>query len=215
MKNTTRSLTLIMLGLQGSGKGTQAQLLVEKYDFSVVEMGKLIRDAVKNDKLSEKDKQLTIDGKLISIEGSVGLIKKAISELGAAKTIIIDGFPRSMGQLHKFIKLLNDTKRIGNYTVIDIMISEKTAIERSSTRWMCKKCGKILTAKDKLCSCGGELEQRKDDKPEIIKNRIKFVSKNLDAIKSYFRRRDVLIEIDGEREVNEIFSDIESKLGLK
>jgi len=79
---------------------------------------------------------------------------------------------------------------------------------------MCKKCGKILSVKDSNCTCGGKLERRKDDEPSIIENRIKFVSGHLDNIKSLFREQGVLIEIDGQRSRDVIFSDLESRLNL-
>jgi adenylate kinase len=217
MKNIIKNEIIIMLGLQGSGKGTQANILVDRYGFQLIEMGALIRNGVKTKSMPEEDIRLTTEGKLITTETAGNLIREALKKIDQNKPVIVDGFPRTMDQIKAFEKALKEVNMEDNYLALDLKISEETALFRATHRLMCSRCGQILTQDDKMCSvCSShELEQRKDDKPELVKNRLKFVSNELGTVKAYFADKNRLIEIDGERSVEEIFSDIESKLGLK
>lgn len=217
MKNIIKNKIIIMLGLQGSGKGTQANLLADRYGFQLIEMGALIRSGVKTKSMPEEDIRLTTEGKLITTETAGNLIKEALEKINQDKPVVVDGFPRTMDQIKAFEKALREVNMEDNYLALDLKISEETALFRATHRLMCARCGQILTQDDKICSaCSShELEQRKDDQPELVKNRLKFVSNELGTVKAYFANKNRLIEIDGERSVEEIFSDIESKLELK
>ena len=215
MKNTIKPLTIVMLGLQGSGKGTQAQFLSDKYGFQLLDMGSFIRDRVKNGQIPEEDKKLTQQGKLIRNETTIAIANEILESIDRNVSLIVDGYPRTLAQANALLDTFKKIDRLSSFKVIDLQISKETAIKRASSRLMCKKCGKILSITDKNCFCGGELERRKDDEPSIIENRIKFVSGNLDDIKSLFRQQNVLIEIDGQRPKDVILSDIEHRLNLK
>jgi len=215
MKNTIRPLTIVMLGLQGSGKGTQAQFLADKYGFQLLDMGSSIRDRVNQGQIPAEDKKLTQEGKLIRDETTITIANEVLDSIDSDVSLIIDGYPRTLAQANALLDSFEKISRSNNYKVIDLQISKEIAIERASSRLMCKKCGKILSVKDNNCTCGGELERRKDDEPSIIENRIKFVSGHLNDIKLFFRERGVLIEIDGQRSRDAIFSDLEGRLNLK
>ena len=199
MKNTIKPLTLIFIGIQGSGKGTQAEILSEKLGFVFLDTGSRVRSFVKSGKLPKEDKILTLQGKLIRNETTNRIVLGALSRIPSNKEVIIDGYPRSIGQAKALVSMLKKTGRIDNYYAVEFKISKKTAYERVLTRLICTKCGKIMGAGDKKCPCGGKLERRRDDNAEVLANRLKFVSKNLDAIKAYFRDKKRLVTVNGDQ----------------
>ncbi|NTU69495.1 nucleoside monophosphate kinase [bacterium] len=216
MKNTikNRTLTIILLGLQGSGKGTQAQFLMDKYGFKGIDTGSLIRKAIQEDTIPTKDKLLSQKGKLVRVSTTVKLVKNKIEKLPKLSNLVIDGSPRSMGETYSLMKFFKELRRDENIYVVDLEISKKTVFDRVAHRFICKKCGRTSMPGQKHCHCGGKLEKRNDDNIDVLKNRLKFVSKDLDAIKAYFKKKNLLTVINGEQSPKIIFNELVKKVGL-
>ena len=215
MKIINPPITLIFLGLQGSGKGTQAYELMKKYKFNYIEMGALLRQIVKKKKGSKEVLKLVPQGKLVPTRVTAKLIKNEIRKITQNNSLILDGFPRALSQAQALNKILKETDRDKNYSAVYFKISKKTGLKRLFNRWVCAKCGMIFSGSQAKCvRCGGKVEKRFDETPEIIKNRFKFVSKYIENLRSYYKKKGKLVEIDAERKIQEIHRDVIKKLGL-
>lgn len=205
-------MNLIFVGVQGSGKGTQAKLIAETTGLCHISTGDLLRSAT--GELKEKVDSAMNSGELVSDSLMLEILKKRIKENDCEKGIILDGFPRNIEQA----KLLDGEIDI-DY-VIEIKISDEEALKRLSGRINCKKCGagfNLYTAPkpnnpEKCDFCEGKLIQRKDDNPEAIKKRIETYHKETEPILEYYK--DKLIVIDGEKGIEEIKDDILKSLSL-
>lgn len=207
---------IILLGLQGSGKGTQANLLRQKFGFVVFEMGKTLREeALKQSSLGRKiDYFIHKKGKMIDDQTAFDIVKSGIAKIDKSKTIIFDGYPRNVLQLHTFTKLLTALERPG-FVALNFKISEKEALLRLSKRLICPVCGGIFRNGDKKCDdCGVKLISRLDDKPELVKERISWTKKNLKPIIEELKAQKRLININGEQRIEKVFNDITKELDL-
>jgi len=215
MKNINPAVTLIFLGIQGSGKGTQASELRKGYCFKLLEMGALLRKIVKSGKGPKEVLKLVPQGKLVPARVTKEIITKEISKISPKTSFIIDGYPRDVAQAKDLERVLKGAERVNNSYAVFFNIRKKTGLERLLKRWTCSKCGAIYTGNRKQCSkCGGKLERRHDETPEIIRNRFKFVSGHLDEVKRYYKNKKRAIVINAERPVKEIAKDVKRKLGL-
>lgn len=214
-------MNIILLGPQGSGKGTQAEKLVSKYGFNYVEMGNILRSIAKSDnEYARIVKETTEKGELVSDEYvrliAWDFINKHDKELG----FLFDGYPRSILQYEQLEDMLKKFGK-GVDRVISLNISEAESIKRLAGRRVCTKCGEIynLLTEDKpgadmKCSkCGGELVARDDDLPEAVKRRLQLYHEMTEPILEKARQEGVLMEVDGERSIGAIFEEIVSRLG--
>jgi adenylate kinase len=205
-------MNIAILGPQGSGKGTQAKLLAQKYDLFYFDMGKFLREESRTEPLINE--YVNKEGKFLPEEISSPLAIKFLDEKAPERDgIIFDGFPRSTLQLTSYLdKWLSEKNKKINYAVL-INISEEETIRRLSNRRVCNKCGEIYNlltkpAPNGRCKCGGDLVQREDDKPEAIKQRLEWSNKLGKPLIEVFKKRGILTEINGERPISVIFKDI-------
>lgn len=209
---------LIILGSQGSGKGTQARLLAENFGYQIVASGDLIRKRIKkDDKSAKKLEKDVVSGKLVDDEILFSLIEEELSKLDFKKPIIFDGSPRNIDQKVLIDKLI-EKYQLAPIKVIYLNISESESIKRIATRKTCLKCNKVYYPKikgfkeNKCTECGVGLEIRKDDTDEAVKQRLKiFHDQTLPIIEEY-RKQGVLIEIDGMPSVEKVNRNIKSKI---
>jgi len=209
-------MNIIILGPQGSGKGTQARLLADKFNLVIIGVGKALREVAKMD--TPLGKQIyeiqNVKGALVPNEIFDKVLKVKFTSVPREQGLIIDGAPRVMDQVDYIEKTLKEFGRKID-EVIYINISEKETINRISKRWICSKCGTILIMRKDIQSetenclkCGGKIIQRPDDTPENIKKRLDiFKSETLPVIE-YFREKGKLLEIKGEQPVEKVFEDI-------
>jgi adenylate kinase len=210
-KKSKKPLIIILMGLSGAGKGTQAEFLVKKFGFDYIVMGDLLRkEACKNTKLGKKINEIiNIRGELVPDQIAFQLIKNKILKIPKGKNIIIDGYPRTLHQVKDLDQILQKLGKI-NLVVLNIKISDKTAIARLSRRLVCPVCSAIYVEnKIKKClKCGVDLIKRKDDTPERIKKRLSWAHKDLDLVIKFYKKRGVLIDINGEKEPKEVHQQI-------
>ena len=194
-------MNIILLGAQGSGKGTQAQLLKEKYGLMHISTGDLLREAAAKD---AKIAQQLATGKLFSDEQMIGLIKERITDKG----VIFDGFPRTLPQA----EALDEVAQID--LVIEIKIPDEESVKRLSSRRQCKNCRSIFGAENppkvlgKCDKCKGDLYQRDDDKPEAIKKRLAQYHDETEPLLEYYKPRKIVHKVDGTKKIDDVFKDL-------
>lgn len=206
-------MNLILLGAPGGGKGTQAKLLVEKYNIPQISTGDLLRAAVAaGSELGKQAKSAMDAGQLVSDELVLGLIKERLSQDDAKNGFILDGFPRNTAQAEDLDKLLNEINApLERVVLIDVDFD--ILVKRVVGRWTCKSCGEIFNtyfkapAKEGVCDAdGGELAHRADDNAETIKSRLAVYEEQTAPLISYYGDKGLLKTIDGLGEIDEIFA---------
>lgn len=208
-------MDIILIGMQGAGKGTLSQALAEKYHFSLFETGAQLRRLASEDSLlGKKIKSIIEAGHLVKEEVVIDIIENFLKQTDKNQTIIFDGIPRNLKQAELFEKLLR--KNNHNFVCVIINLSEKTALKRLVTRRLCAKCKAVFPAaysKNRCEKCGGELVTRADDNAEAIKTRIKtFLSETLPIIEKYRKEGRKIIELDGEPSIEEVTREAFEKI---
>ena len=200
-------MNIILFGPQGSGKGTQARLLCEKYGFFYFESGAYLR------RLGEEHpeiKAIMDAGKLVPDEEFTSYLTAYLDEQNLYDEILFDGFPRTLEQFN-FLKNWLDDKKVSIDLGIVIQISEEETIKRLSSRRMDPETGKIfnlLTDKPPANIDINMLVQREDDKPQAIKKRLGIYNTQTTVLINELKREIRVEELDGERPVDEIQKDI-------
>ena len=214
-------MNIIMLGPPGAGKGTQAKMLVEKLGIPQISTGDMLRAAVKEGTpMGLKAKEYMDGGKLVPDEVVIGIMKDRLGADDCAKGFILDGFPRTIPQAEALDKVLAEMGKKIEY-VVNVAVPESELLDRLTGRRTCKKCGAMYHVKfnppkqEGVCDkCGGELYQRDDDKEETILNRLKVYNDQTAPLIEYYERQGVLVNIDGSKEIKEIFAEICAALGV-
>lgn len=212
-----KNINIIIMGPQGSGKGTQARLLAEKFDLRIFETGNILREIAKQDTpVGRKiDEIIHKKGQFVPWD----IMKKEVfdwglSRLDKEKGIIFDGTPRIMKEIEYWNeKLPSIGKKIGYIFYIDI--SKEESIKRLSSRKLCKKnahpliVGKDLSEEEKKCPiCGSEVYRREDDTHEKILKRLEWNEENMKLVIEYYDNKKMIIRIDGEKSIEDIHKEI-------
>ena len=217
---------LILLAVQGAGKGTLAKSLKEKYGYEHISTGDLLRErASVEDELGMKIKNLIDNGVFVSNDIIFEAIEYKISQPECANGYILDGFPRNMEQAEGYSKILEKlNKDIG--VVVNLTIPESLLIDRIIGRRMCRDCGAIYNIlseqlkplNEGICNkCGGSLYQRADDNEEAMKTRVKTYFEVTAPIIDYYKEKEILYEVDSS-DMDETLKSVEEilkKLGDK
>lgn len=199
-------MNIIFIGASGSGKGTQAKILQEKYGFCHISTGDLLREYTQNgSELGKKALEYMNAGKWVPIEIVLGLLNKKIEDSKGYNGFILDGFPRNLDQA-KALQIK-----------IDIVFNMKNDLDglvrRLTERRTCKVCGKILsvhTLKKGNCSeCGGEVFQRSDDNKETILARFNSFDTETKPLIEYYGKMGIVHDIDADMPIEEVSKQIE------
>ena len=212
-------MKLVLLGPPGAGKGTQAARLEEYYNLPHISTGDIFRKAIKDEtELGQEAKQYLDQGKLVPDEVTNGIVKERLAQSDCAEGFILDGFPRTVNQAEALSQILTDL----NYQLdaaVNIQVSDDEVIKRLSGRRICNDCGATYhvefnpPADEGVCDqCGGELYQRDDDTPETIKERLEVYYDKTAAVVDYYKDEDLLLTIDGEQGLDEVFAAIKENL---
>ena len=212
-------MNIIVLGPQGSGKGTQAKMLAEKFGLEHVEMGKFLREVAKTDtELGKKIHEIiNIQGKLVNDKILKKVLHIKLADMPREQGIIFDGVPRRQDQLEYFEDAMQEFGRKID-TVLNINIPEEESIGRLSKRWVCKKehiliMGKDIKSEDEKCPvCGSDISQRIDDTPERIKTRLGIYYEDTKGVIDFYRQKGIEVEIDGTSSIEEVQKSILAEL---
>ena len=208
-------MNIVLLGAPGAGKGTQAQKLVADYGIAHISTGDLLRAAVKAaTPLGLKAKKYMDAGELVPDQLVIDLVKERLGADDAQKGFILDGFPRNTVQAVTLDSELSDMGRELDCALL-VDVAAEVIVNRLSSRRTCRDCGYTGTAADATCpKCGGEMYQRDDDKAETIQNRLDVYEKSTSPLIEYYRGQGILKTVDGDRPVDEVYTDVKEALNL-
>lgn len=208
-------MNIVLLGAPGAGKGTQAQKLVEEFGVAHISTGDLLRAAVKaGTKLGVKAKSYMDNGQLVPDKLVVDLVTERLDADDAQKGFILDGFPRNTAQAVTLDSALAEMGRNLDAALL-VDVKPDVIVKRLSSRRTCKECGYTAPAGVDTCpSCGGEMYQRDDDKPETIQRRLDTYHTQTAPLIEYYRGHSILKEVDGDRPVDEVYADVKDLLSL-
>lgn len=214
------TMNLILMGLPGAGKGTQAETIIKNYGIPHISTGDIFRAAIKNQtEMGIKAKQYIDKGNLVPDDVTCGIVKDRLAKDDTKKGYMLDGFPRTLDQANALQKISSDLDRPLD-AVINIDVDPKILIDRLSGRFICKNCGATyhkLYKKPKVdntCDiCGGhEFYQRSDDKPETVKNRLDVNIKMNTPLIDFYKGLDLLYTVDGSQNIDNVTEDIDKIL---
>lgn len=208
-------MNIVLLGAPGAGKGTQAQKLVEEFGVAHISTGDLLRAAVKaGTKLGVKAKSYMDNGQLVPDKLVVDLVTERLDADDAQKGFILDGFPRNTAQAVTLDSALAEMGRSLDAALL-VDVKPDVIVKRLSSRRTCRECGYTAPAGVDSCpSCGGEMYQRDDDKPETIQKRLDVYENQTAPLVEYYRGKELLKSVDGDRPVDEVYADVKELLGL-
>ncbi len=208
-------MNIVLLGAPGAGKGTQAQRLVADYGVAHISTGDLLRAAVKaQSELGVAAKKYMDAGELVPDQLVIDLVKERLAADDAQKGFILDGFPRNTTQAVTLdTELAAMGRELDGALLVDV--PAEVIIDRLSSRRTCRDCGYTAGPDTTVCpSCAGEMYQRDDDKPETIKNRLDVYEKNTSPLVEYYRGQGILKVVDGNRDIDLVYTDVKTELGL-
>ncbi|MDO4854676.1 MAG: adenylate kinase [Coriobacteriia bacterium] len=208
-------MNIVLLGAPGAGKGTQAKKLVENHGMLHLSTGDLLRAAVKDQTpLGIKAKSYMDAGDLVPDELIINMVKERIQADDAKKGVIFDGFPRTATQA---VALDSELAELGQPLQHAVLVDVKSEVivKRLTSRRTCRDCGYIGTDADASCpKCSGEMYQRDDDNEATVTNRLNVYETSTAPLIDYYRGKDLLVTIDGDRPVDEVYADVVAALGL-
>jgi adenylate kinase len=213
-------MKIIMLGAPGAGKGTQAKKIAEKYGIPHISTGDIFRANIKNGtELGKKAKTYMDQGLLVPDELTCDLVVDRIQQADAANGYVLDGFPRTIPQAECLTDALNKLGSAIDYA-INVDVPDENIVTRMSGRRACLKCGAtyhIVYAapkKENVCdTCGDTLVLRDDDKPETVQKRLDVYHSQTQPLIDYYTGKGVLKTVDGTKNLEEVFQDIQAILG--
>ena len=208
-------MNIILMGLPGAGKGTQASEIVKKFPIPHISTGDMFRKAIKDETDLGKEAKSYMDrGELVPDEVTVGIVKDRISEDDAKKGFLLDGFPRTIEQAEALSNIMKELDREID-AVINIEVPEEELMNRLTGRRICEKCGTTYhlvfnpPKVDGICNLdGGKLYQREDDNPETVANRLNVNVKQSKPILEFYDNKNVLKNIDGSRDIKVVTNDV-------
>jgi len=214
-------LYLILLGAPGSGKGTQAKLLAERFRWLHLSTGDMLREAVSTaTELGKKAKGFMDSGALVPDELVIAMLVERIGKPDAATGFVLDGFPRNLAQAKALDEALHKAGK-GIDLALNITVPDEELIKRLGGRWICRSCGAIyhevynrpkITGRCDLCQ--GELYQRDDDKPETVRNRLDQQRSPAEMI-DHYRVSGLLMDVDGLQDVDKVTKDLIEAIDAK
>ncbi len=206
-------MIMLIMGPQGSGKGTQAGLIAKEYGVRHVSMGDILREEAESETdLGRLLRDYMKEGRLIPDEINDELVRKVVEN---NKDLLLDGYPRNLHQAEHLMRIASVD------CVIVVNIGDEEAVKRIGKRRICTATKKIfiddhVTEEDvKECeAAGGKIVQREDDTPEAVRKRLQIFHENTSPLIDFFREKGVrVVSVNGEQMIESVFSDIKKGLG--
>ncbi|GAA4723802.1 adenylate kinase [Brevibacillus fulvus] len=212
-------MNIILMGLPGAGKGTQAERIVEEFNIPHISTGDMFRAAVKNQTpLGLEAKSFMDKGLLVPDEVVIGIVRERLSNEDCANGFLLDGFPRTVPQAEALTSTLKELGREIDH-VININVRRELLIERLTGRWICPVCGASYHTlfnppkTEGVCDKdGGKLYQRDDDKAEVVTQRLDVNIAQTQPLIDYYSKQGLLRNINGEQDIQVVFAEIKSLL---
>ena len=208
-------MKIIMLGAPGAGKGTQAKMIADKFGIPHISTGDIFRANIKNGTdLGKKAKEYMDKGQLVPDELTVEILLDRVANDDCKNGYVLDGFPRTIPQADVLDKELT---KLGDKVdfAINVDVPDENIVRRMSGRRACLKCGAtyhiehIPPKTEGICdTCGSELVQRDDDKPETVQNRLKVYHEQTQPLIEYYDAKNILKTVDGTKDMQEVFNNI-------
>ena len=206
---------VILLGAPGAGKGTQAKRLSAARGLVHISTGDLFRENLANEtELGKKVKGTMESGELVPDELVLDMLFERVSRPDCDGGYLLDGFPRTLPQAEAFEQRLGADAEL---IVPNLEVRAETIVRRASGRLICKPCGHIQHIEfsppqvaGRCDECGGELIQRKDDQPDVVRERLRVYEEQTAPLVDFYQARGVLHPVDGERDADRVFADVEA-----
>lgn len=202
---------IVLLGPPGVGKGTQAEILAEQTGLVHVSSGDLFRENIKNKtELGILANYFMHKGELVPDDVTIAMVKDRIMRPDCEDGAILDGFPRTPVQADATKAMLNEMGK--DIDIVPyITAPDEVLIERLSGRWTCRASGHIFNTasnpplEEAICDIdGSELYQRDDDKAETVSKRIQVYIEQTSPLIEYYRKENVLVEVRGDQEIEQV-----------
>ena len=211
-------MNLILLGAPGAGKGTQAELLIQKLGIPSISTGNMLREAMRNGtELGKQVKSLMDAGQLVSDDIIMGIVQERVAQSDCANGFILDGVPRTLAQAEAM-----DARGIKIDYVVSIEIDDAVIEGRMTGRRVCTKCGASYhvvanpTKVEGVCDlCGGETAIRKDDQPETVRNRLEVYHASTEVLKTYYAAQNKVRTVEGNQPIEDAQRDILQAIGAQ
>ena len=214
------AIYLVLIGLPGAGKGTQATVLSKERRLTHVSSGDLFRDNIKRQTdLGKQVEAILKSGSLVPDDVTIAMVRDRLKQADCAAGAVLDGFPRTPAQADALDSMLGEWG--GKINLVPyVKVRDEVLVERLSGRWTCKTCGTVYhekfnppTVAGKCDKDGGELVQRPDDKAETVRTRIQEYVRNTAPLIEHYRRKGLLAEIDGEQAIEKVSADLLAAVG--
>lgn len=212
-------MNIILMGLPGAGKGTQAERMVEDFKIPHISTGDMFRAAVKDQtEMGLEAKKYMDQGLLVPDHVVIGIVKERLGKADCSNGFLLDGFPRTVTQAEALDETLQGLSRNIDH-VINIEVDRNELLARLTGRRICRDCGATYHVmfnppkQEGVCDkCGGELYQRDDDNEKTVATRLDVNIEQSAPLLSYYSEKDLLRNIDGQQEITKVFEDIATLL---
>lgn len=213
-------MNLILMGLPGAGKGTQAERIVEKFHIPHISTGDMFRAAIsEQSKLGMEAKSYMDKGELVPDEVTIGIVRERLQKEDCKTGFLLDGFPRTVKQASALDEMLTDMGREVE-CVIHVDVPQELLMKRLTGRRICKECGSTYHLEFNppkvagVCNkCSGALYQRTDDNEETVNNRLEVNMKQMQPLLDYYKKAGVEKTFNGNQDIEVVFEEISNFLG--
>lgn len=208
-------MNILLMGLPGAGKGTQAERLVTTFDIPHISTGDMFRSAMQEEtELGLKAKSFMDQGLLVPDEVTIGIVRERLGKDDCAKGFLLDGFPRTIPQAEALEAMLKEMNKQIDH-VINIDVNRDLLVARLSGRRICKSCGATYhtefnppAVEGECDKCGGELYQRKDDNEETVATRLDVNIAQSKPLLTFYDSKGLLRTVNGVQNINDVTGDI-------
>ncbi|WP_213809761.1 adenylate kinase [Jeotgalicoccus sp. WY2] len=212
-------MNIIIMGLPGAGKGTQAAKIIKKYSIPHISTGDMFRLAIKNETdLGRQAKAFMDQGELVPDEVTVGIVKERLSQSDVKNGFLLDGFPRTVEQAEALNNIMTELDSKIDQTIY-VEVPEEELMNRLTGRRICETCGATYhlvfnpPKTEGICDLdGGKLYQREDDNPETVQNRLEVNIKQTAPLLDFYKGLGVLATVDGSKDIEEVFEEVDEIL---